>query len=423
MINTSKIVINGLIYRKDCKMLFDPLSNTVIKLDEIAAEIVDGMAEGKTSEEIAKSMSIRYNVDQQIIQEDIEEFWNNISNTDTDYGIFEQEKDLQDIPVFPFNLEMALTKACDLRCSFCHDAVLASINPHVHMPLEKVKSLLTLYANAGLLRIRYSGGEPTLHPNFEEILIYGKQLGLYQVVFTNGQHLTDKSATQWEEMNVGEVLISLHGPEEIHDALTRKNGSYRKAINAILSMLSAGINVVVEMTLVQHNRQKVFDTIDIVKALGVKQFRLMRYVSRGEDDDIFSVSSAELLSLIYEIEQRYGKDDISIRFPCSQKFCLTDRCNPHIADPDLDIRKKYLTQNCFAGLNWASISHSGELRTCPHSSKALANVFDNPQALINLWPTTIRNQVLKVLEKRAGECIGCKVWNNCLGGCYLSNLN
>ncbi|MDD5639373.1 MAG: PqqD family peptide modification chaperone [Candidatus Pacebacteria bacterium] len=418
----NKVIINGLVYRKDCKILFDPISNAVFKLDEIATEIVDGMTEGRTANDVAKLMSDKYNVDQQVIRKDIEDFWDSIFEADVCSDISEQEKDLQNLPVFPFSLEIALTKVCDLRCSFCHDAVLSSGGSHVHMPLKTVKSMLGLYADAGLMRIRYSGGEPTLHPNFEEILAYGKQLELYQIVFTNGQHVTEKSIEYWKEMNVGEVLISLHGSEEIHDALTRKSGSHHKAVNAIILALSSGISVVVEMTLVQQNYQKIFDTIDAVKELGVNQFRIMRYVDRGKNDNIFSVSFNELRLLIGKIEQRYNKKNISIRFPCSQKFCLIDECSPYVTDFNSSVQKKYLVQNCFAGLTWASISHSGELRICPHSSKAIANVFDDPQVITKLWSTVMRGQVLRVLDQRADKCSGCKAWSNCLGGCYLSDL-
>lgn len=411
-----------MVYRKDCKILFNPHSNTIFSLDEIATEIVEGATEGKNVDEVTKLMSEKYGIEPQVIRQDIEDFWGNISDVDTDLDTFEQEKDIQNVPLFPFNLEMALTKACNLRCTFCHDSILPNSSIHAHMPMAKVESLLDLYADTGLLRIRYSGGEPTLHPNFQEILEYGKQLGLYQVVFTNGQHVTEKAVMFWKEMNVGEVLISLHGSETTHDTLTGKPGSYRKAIGAIFSTLSAGISVVVEMTLIQQNLGEIFNTINTLKALGVKQFRLMRYVNRGKDDDVFSVSLAEMSSLIDRIERWYGGDNISIRFPCSQKFCLSNKCNPYTMDTDTEIRIKYLTQNCFAGLNWGSVSHDGTLRLCPHSSKTLANVFEEPRALIELWPTIIRNQVLKTIEQRSNKCTSCKAWNYCLGGCYLPSL-
>ena len=419
---TNRTVVNDLIYRRDCGILFDPRSNTVFKLDEIADEIVSGMADGNSATAVAELMAKKYDIEPQTVLQDIMDFWDSISETGDSSDTFEEEKDIQNTPAFPFNLEMVLTKACDLKCSFCHDSVMPSFRSHAHMPVETVKSLLNLYTDSGLLRIRYSGGEPMLHPHFFEILTHGKELGLYQVVFTNGQCVTEEISASWREMNVGEVLISLHGSEATHDVLTRKDGSYKRAIGAIRSTLSSGIGVVVEMTMVQQNLGEVFDTIATVRDLGVKQFRLMRYVGRGKDDDVFSIPLADLSPLIDEIEQRYGEDGISIRFPCSQKFCLTEEGNPH--DPNLNrqIRDKYLIQNCFAGLNWGSISHSGELRICPHSSKSLANLFEDPYALIELWPTVIRQQVLEILSQRDRKCSDCKAWNKCLGGCYLSSL-
>ncbi len=421
--STNRFIVRNLAYRKDCGILFDPRSNTVFKLDEIALEIVNGMTVGESVDEVASKMSKKYDIDFLLIKQDIEDFWESVTDVDSCSSNFEQEKGIQNTPKFPFNLEIALTKACNLQCVFCHDSVLSEKGSRAHLPFETIKSLLSEYANAGLLRVRYSGGEPTLHPNFSEILTYGRDLGLYQVVFTNGQHITEQALIFWKEMNVGEVLVSLHGLEKTHDKLTGKKGSYEKAIRAMGTMLLVDIDLVVEMTLTQQNIKEVFETIDTIKALGVKEFRLMRYVSRGKDDDIYSVSFLEMSSLIDKIEQCYGGESISIRFPCSQRFCLSEDYDLVNADSNMEIRSKYLTQNCFAGLNWGSISHDGKLRLCPHSKKSLADVSECPQTLIEMWPTLVGNQVKKVLKQRSKKCGTCTAWSYCLGGCYLSCLD
>lgn len=418
----NRALVHGLVYRKDCGILFDPRSGVVFQLDDIGREIVEISVNGKSADETASVMAKKYGVDFAIVRNDVSDFWGELKNGEIKPDLIELEKNSENMPDFPFNLEVALTRLCNLKCSFCHDSLLHEKGSDPHLPLAFVVSLLDEAAEAGLLRIRYSGGEPTLHPGFSEILSHGNNLGLYQIIFTNGLRIDQQTLSSWKRWNVQEVLISLHGGERVHDELTGAVGSYRKTLLAVEMVQASGIGLVVEMTLTRKNSAEIFSVIDTIGAMGVNEFRLMRYVARGEADDLFSFPVPALPPLLAEIDRRYGKSGITIRFPCSQKFCLSESNVPIGAGHDFKMAKKYLVQNCYAGVNWASISSDGKLRLCPHARHPFANLLSRRQPFEQVWKEKVLGSVRKNLSRRKNGCETCSAWSYCLGGCYLNDF-
>ena len=95
----------------------------------------------------------------------------------------------QDIPYFgPISINLDLTSACNFSCPHCVDSTI--INTRNHLPLEDIKKSVTFLKLNGLLSvILLGGGEPTLHPDVEEIVGYLKSKRLQVGIVTNGSRL------------------------------------------------------------------------------------------------------------------------------------------------------------------------------------------------------------------------------------------
>lgn len=104
----------------------------------------------------------------------------------------------------PVNLEWDLTNRCSLGCKGCHFAythtrgpLAGTMNKPAHAidggdvaPVEMVKKALREAAAAGVLSVTWTGGgEPTLHPAFDEIITYAAALGFKQGMYTHGGHI------------------------------------------------------------------------------------------------------------------------------------------------------------------------------------------------------------------------------------------
>lgn len=428
--NTSDI-LNRYIFRPDVGLLFDPQTGIQHSLNPTAQIIVKRLLNGQPELEVAHFLVEEYGIAVSKAKQDITDLLTQLNTPSELVHFLEFEKALDCIPTFPFALEVELTRLCNWNCVFCYNVwKLDEMTPRElnaikrkHFDTERLFSILQECRQQGLLRVRYSGGEPTLHPDFQRILDYGASLGFYQVVFTNGHSLDNDTARLWSQSSVKEVLISLHGTEEIHNKLTAKRNAYQRAINAIHNALDTGLGVVVEMILTGKNVEGVLDTIETVKAMGVQEFRVMRYIPRGKGDNELNIPYNTISRLITILDDKYDQKDIHVRFPCSPRFCLSDPIIPMESIQTIEERSRYLVQHCNAGINWISLSYDGKLRICPHSNVYLADVNNENKSVKESWENLVKTSVVQVLESQKLSCDDCKAWSMCLGGCYLSHFH
>ena len=121
----------------------------------------------------------------------------------------------------PVSINLDLTLACDYRCAHCIDAEL--LNGGKHLAREVVFSTLDVLAGRGLRSvILIGGGEPTLHPAFEDVVAAIKRLELQCAIVTNGAHNDRISAVAPLLARGDWVRLSLDaGTEETFETLHR----------------------------------------------------------------------------------------------------------------------------------------------------------------------------------------------------------
>jgi pyruvate-formate lyase-activating enzyme len=87
----------------------------------------------------------------------------------------------------PVSINLDLTLACDYRCGHCIDAEL--LNGGRYLSPATVLGTLDVLARGGLRSvILIGGGEPTLHPSFEDVVKTIKGLDLECAISSNGSH-------------------------------------------------------------------------------------------------------------------------------------------------------------------------------------------------------------------------------------------
>ena len=93
----------------------------------------------------------------------------------------------------PVSINLDLTSACNFRCPHCVDSGI--INTGEALTLDIIRQSIDTLTEKGLLSvILIGGGEPTVHPDFEEIGRYCRSRGLQVGIVTNGSRLERVSA-------------------------------------------------------------------------------------------------------------------------------------------------------------------------------------------------------------------------------------
>lgn len=87
-------------------------------------------------------------------------------------------------PPSPIMAHISLTNACNLTCSFC---CFANRDISEKLPTEKVLQALDSFKKIGVTGVEFTGGgEPSIHPDFKQIVRYAKDLGFSLGICTNG---------------------------------------------------------------------------------------------------------------------------------------------------------------------------------------------------------------------------------------------
>lgn len=127
-------------------------------------------------------------------------------------------------------------KFCNARCQFCY--YYESIKVRDFLTLDEVKEsgyIPKLFAK-GITEFEFSGGEPTLCYELDQIIAYIKEVGKKHniepkfSVVSNGYFL-DELVTRCPDIT--EVLISLHGDSKTHIGVTKIKDSYNRIVNFI----------------------------------------------------------------------------------------------------------------------------------------------------------------------------------------------
>lgn len=162
----------------------------------------------------------------------------------------------------PRRLSVELANICNLHCSYCFRSDDNLYSSHAEFfPLELLRRVISeAQIAADLTRINFTGGEPTLHPEFSETLQTIGHAGLTVSFVTNGWHFERVwPALQANRAAVSHVAFSLDGvTREDHDRW-RGNGSFDRLVRAFsrcyMSHLPFGIKIVVRRDLVDKLEQ------------------------------------------------------------------------------------------------------------------------------------------------------------------------
>ncbi|PKL42784.1 MAG: hypothetical protein CVV41_12190 [Candidatus Riflebacteria bacterium HGW-Riflebacteria-1] len=173
---------------------------------------------------------------------------------------------------FPHLLAISLFSGCNLSCKMCGQLSDQKVRLRDTLPAEFWAKILKEAANKGSA-IYLWGGEPTLHPEFPEILKIIKSNNLVCTINTNGSTLL-KYAEQIVTNRIDSVNVSLDGPDKVHDSIRGQVGLFKRVTDGIslISRMARRYNikkplVKIVATLSEWNLNSMQDLIGEIECL------------------------------------------------------------------------------------------------------------------------------------------------------------
>ena len=158
-------------------------------------------------------------------------------------------------------LDIELTERCDNDCIHCcinlpaGDAAARARE----MTTEQVEDILRQAADLGCLSVRFTGGEPLLRPDFEDLYGGARRLGLAVLLFTNARRITPELADLLARMPPRELVeVTVYGMhQESYEAVSRVPGSYAQFRRGVDLLLEREVPFVVKGALLPPNRAEI----------------------------------------------------------------------------------------------------------------------------------------------------------------------
>ncbi|MBI3399592.1 MAG: radical SAM protein [Deltaproteobacteria bacterium] len=196
-----------------------------------------------------------------------------------------------------------ITNVCNFDCIHC---LRDKMESRVNISVDLFKKIIDQIAELGIERVSLTGGEPTLHPNFGELLTYLAEKEVEFNFVTNGWEFKERVLPIFLDRAVKRYLQSIcfsidGASDKTHDVL-RGKGSFREVIKAANLCRLKGIPISIKTVVTNINKNEVME----IALLGVSlkatkhHFIALTPTPRAIDEGIIPSSSEmkEIFSFI-----------------------------------------------------------------------------------------------------------------------------
>lgn len=319
-------------------------------------------------------------------------------------------------------LYIYLTEGCNCACRHCWIVGERPNGPTgsgAMLEIDVVRSVIEQALPLGLVALKWTGGEPTLHPRFADFLRLQREFDLTGAIETNGMLVTAELAGLMWESGIDQVSVSLDGAEAaVHDAIRGVSGGFERTIAGIRALVASGFRPELILTLQRSNSDRLPEFFSLAQGLGAGSVKLnvLQPVLRGAKllADGEALGIAEVLAVRDLIESLSGKE---AGMP---------------AKLDLPLAFRPLSK-IMSGADDGVCAIHNILGVLPHGAYALCGVGQHvpelamgdilASSLEEIWRShavlqTIREGLPKELK---GICAQCLMQAVCKGSCVAAN--
>jgi MoaA/NifB/PqqE/SkfB family radical SAM enzyme len=284
-----------------------------------------------------------------------------------------------------------ITRKCNYRCRGCN---IWGEQDERELSAREIKRGLSILKDLGVVEIVFSGGDPLLREDIDEIIEYASR-HFVTTVYDNGS----MAARKIESLrNVDFAAISIDSLDAAkNDYIKGVSGAWKKAMETVETLHNEGINVAVTPTISQLNLHEIVDITKYFSAKGIPLwYCLYSYDLSMDANQLFRIGKANDEFVIKDNQAMVKLCDSLIEMKKkNKKILMTTKLLKALRSLYSDDRR---TWNCHALQNFFVIDHRGRIAGC-HIHNFAASVFDLPK----IWNSAQFNS----LRKTYRECTQC----------------
>jgi radical SAM protein with 4Fe4S-binding SPASM domain len=316
-------------------------------------------------------------------------------------------------PVFettPKVVGLQITGRCQLHCRHCFNR--SGPRNSQELPLGIIERLLDDLLEWRVDELRISGGEPTFHRQFRDIVEACRQRGIRIAINTHGVYSSTLLAYA-ESAPIDLFLVSVDGLRESNDAI-RGQGTFARAIETCRRLRRAGQPVIISSHVGADNRDDVVELIHLAAEIGA-DFKVspIRPVGRAvrelADRLIQPADYLDLVRKVTALRRRYPHIRLLTDFDVLDNGVSAGDCE---RDPG--------RRSCKAGRSMISINYDGKIYPCaffmsPADEFSAGSLYDD--SLTDVWRSSPIFRPFRI-HRKSEFCQSCVHYQRqCAGGC------
>ncbi|NLZ30958.1 MAG: radical SAM protein, partial [Methanomicrobiales archaeon] len=325
----------------------------------------------------------------------------------------------------PFMVVWDFTHRCNLRCVHCYlDAQEPLPN---ELGTDEAKRLVEELADAGVVVIAFSGGEPLMRKDFFEVAAHAHKNDIYVALATNGTLITPEMAGRIRDAGVEYVEISVDGKNaESHDAMRGIPGAFDRTIAGIKNSVAAGFYTCIATTVTRANYAEIPEIYSLSADLGVNRLMCFNFIPTGRgvemaDQDISPGERWDLMRYLLARTREGNGPEALTTAPQVAPVALAGEGGVPVghfyAGEAIEGKTGLLADfigGCGAGRLYCSIEPEGDVQPCVFMPIVVGNVRDTP--FLDIWHSSEVLQGLRDRSRLSGSCADCSNKYIC-GGC------
>jgi radical SAM protein with 4Fe4S-binding SPASM domain len=143
----------------------------------------------------------------------------------------------------PYAISVEPTSCCNLHCMECPSGNGSLLRPPGYMSMEMFKKIIDKVSKHSFYLNLYFQGEPMMHPNFSEMVIYAKSKRMFVFTSTNGHFLTEKNIQKLVNSKLDKLIISMDGHNQDSYQQYRLGGKFEKVIQGMKNIAQIKIEM------------------------------------------------------------------------------------------------------------------------------------------------------------------------------------
>ena len=312
----------------------------------------------------------------------------------------------------PMWLLAELTFACPVQCSYCSNPLELSASRKNELSTEEWIRVMRQARKLGAVQLGFSGGEPLVRTDLEELVVEAKSLGYYINLITSSIGLTTEKIIRLKGAGLGHIQISFQGSNRESNKLLGGTDSFDHKVAMTKEVIKQELPLGLNFVLHRQNMHQVKEFLTMAQSLGAEFVELAncQYYGWGLHNREHLLPSQEQLIDAERITNEFReqhKGDMDIFF---------------VAPDYYDDRPKKCSNGW--GSTFMTVNPEGEVLPCQAAKVIPGLEFPNVRdhELTDIWHKSDLFNRFRGTDWMTEPCKSCPEKEIDLGGCRCQAL-